>query len=253
MHARKTRQRKKEHMQNLQDEAEKLKKEQISLKLQINEKNTANILLVMCKNTTSNDLDQSFSNTIPIDPDVEKLLQRETKDIPDSSRIVELPALILPGQHRKRTYSYQNHQQSQSVQSVETKKALHKYDEELMEGIDYNLLCKDRSTCTSAELDLIRKERNRMHAKRTRDRKRIYMEEMKSLIDQLRTENNSLKIYMHSLTKNCKRQKQTDSIVNPAPDTNPLSSAYNSITVSDPITSNGIVYNVNSNSNPNRN
>eukprot|EP00584_Thalassiosira_punctigera_P012892 CAMPEP_0172553146 /NCGR_PEP_ID=MMETSP1067-20121228/48814_1 /TAXON_ID=265564 ORGANISM="Thalassiosira punctigera, Strain Tpunct2005C2" /NCGR_SAMPLE_ID=MMETSP1067 /ASSEMBLY_ACC=CAM_ASM_000444 /LENGTH=79 /DNA_ID=CAMNT_0013341265 /DNA_START=28 /DNA_END=263 /DNA_ORIENTATION=- len=45
MHARKTRQRKKEHMQKLQNRADELKLEQIRLKQAINEKNTASILV----------------------------------------------------------------------------------------------------------------------------------------------------------------------------------------------------------------
>lgn len=219
MHARKTRQRKKEHMQHLQDEAKSLKNEQIRLKLQINEKNTANILLVMCNNHFATDQNQHSSvRGNPPDPQVEKLMQRDTKDIPDSSRVMELPALVLPGQHKKKVTSLLSHTNthasaqaltltsantqtngSESLSLNEHKLSLQNYNEELMEGIDYNLLCRDRSTCTPTELNLIRKERNRMHAKRTRDRKRIFMEEMKLIIEQLKNENKVLKDYMNSL------------------------------------------------------
>ena len=40
-------------------------------------------------------------------------------------------------------------------------------DEQNME-IDHELLTKDKSTCSSSELEMIRRERNRMHAKKTR-------------------------------------------------------------------------------------
>lgn len=218
MHARKTRQRKKEHMQNLQDEAESLKNEQIRLKLQINEKNTANILLVMCNNNSfsSDENQNSAIKMISPDAQVEHLMQRDPKDIPDSTRIMELPALVLPGQQRKRSCpdlkvpSNKRLQNcSENVNTVdnktngalsEYKTSLQNYNQELLEGIDYNLLCKDRSTCTPAELNQIRKERNRMHAKRTRDRKRIFMEEMKIIIEQLKDENRILNEYLNSLT-----------------------------------------------------
>jgi len=45
-----------------------------------------------------------------------------------------------------------------------------------VDDIDYELLSKDRSQCTPAELDQIRRERNRMHARRSRERKRARAE-----------------------------------------------------------------------------
>lgn len=42
--------------------------------------------------------------------------------------------------------------------------------------IDYELLSKDRSTCTPEELDRMRRERNRMHARKSRERKRARAE-----------------------------------------------------------------------------
>lgn len=52
-------------------------------------------------------------------------------------------------------------------------------DEEF--DVDFELLTRDRSSCTSRELDLIRRERNRMHAKRTRMRKKKMLQEMESV------------------------------------------------------------------------
>lgn len=181
MHARKTRQRKKEHMQKLQNCADELKLVQIRLKQAISEKNTANILVGLFQNGE----DGTESNgAMAIDPKVEVLLKRSTEDIPDASKIPELPALILLGQNSGKRKSVD------SEVDDDRGAVLSAADEE--DGIDYALLGKDRSVCTPAELDQIRRERNRMHAKRTRDRKRIFMEEMEVLINQLQEENSLL-------------------------------------------------------------
>lgn len=45
-----------------------------------------------------------------------------------------------------------------------------------IDDIDYDLLSKDRSTCTPDELDRMRRERNRMHARKSRERKRARAE-----------------------------------------------------------------------------
>uniref|UniRef100_A0A7S2R359 BZIP domain-containing protein n=1 Tax=Eucampia antarctica TaxID=49252 RepID=A0A7S2R359_9STRA len=188
MHARKTRQRKKEHMQLLQNRAEGLKNEQICLKQIINEKNTASILAGMFATSHSK---SSEDNTV--DSKVEELLRRASDEIPDVSRIAELPALILPGQHSKRRIPGQEAEIEREIISLE-----HYPDD----GIDYELLGKDRTKCSPGELDKIRKERNRMHAKRTRDRKRIFMEEMEDIIRQLETENNLLQNHIHGTLTN---------------------------------------------------
>jgi hypothetical protein len=178
MHARKTRQRKKEHMQMLQDQVDDLKHEQIRIKQAINEKNTANILIGLFQNG------ESDSSTVPTaDPEVEELMKRSPEDIPDASAIPELPALILPGNGKRKLLD------TTGADSADGRERVVAPDETLEDGIDYILLGKDRSACTSAELDQIRRERNRMHAKRTRDRKRIFMEEMEVMIKKLEDEN----------------------------------------------------------------
>jgi hypothetical protein len=50
-------------------------------------------------------------------------------------------------------------------------------DEEMLE-VDRELLSRDKATCTSSDLDKIRRERNRMHAKKTRLRKKKIMREL---------------------------------------------------------------------------
>lgn len=179
MHARKTRQRKKEQMKTLEIQVEDLKNRQIQLKLQIEEKNTANILVELYKCEE----DGAASST---DPFVEELLKRSSEDIPDASKIPELPALILPGQH-----SHKRKVQEGGVDVIQ------EYPDD---GIDYKLLSKDRSTCSQEELDKIRRERNRMHAKRTRDRKRIFMEEMENMIKQLEGENKLLEKHLETIS-----------------------------------------------------
>ena len=190
MHARKTRQRKKEHMQKLQNRADKLKLEQIRLRQAINEKNTASILVGLFQ--SENSIDENV-----IDPRVDALLKRKVEDIPDASKIPELPALILPGQHsnKKKSEEIDDHQEMNSEE----------------DGIDYELLGKDRAACSPAELDKIRRERNRMHAKRTRDRKRIFMEEMEVMIRQLEEENALLQDHVDQMNGNIKTSSDATS------------------------------------------
>jgi len=171
-------------MQNLQNRADDLKKEQIRLRQTINEKNTASILAGMFSIDKQKPL-------VAEDPQIEILLQRSIEDIPDSSKIPELPALILPGAHTAKKVN------GQIIQIPETSGDENKQLPD--DGIDYQLLGKDRSKCTPAELDKIRRERNRMHAKRTRDRKRIFMEEMEELIKTLESENDLLGDHLRSM------------------------------------------------------
>ena len=197
MHARKTRQRKKEHMQKLQNRADELKLEQIRLKQAINEKNTASILVGLFQSEG----DSAESNTgMAIDPKVDELLKRPSEDIPDASKIPELPALILPGQHNGKRKSTDGEADIPPSPGIgEGNSAPEELEED---GIDYALLGKDRSACSPAELDQIRRERNRMHAKRTRDRKRIFMEEMEVMIKELEDENLLLQSHVNKLNAN---------------------------------------------------
>lgn len=203
MHARKTRQRKKEHMNQLEGRVQTLKQRQVNVKLLIKEKNTANILLGMVSNFSDNN---AASSTV--DPKIDELLKRSTDDIPDSSKIPDLPALILPGNHNKR-----RRLDSSSVSS-------NVQQEYPNDGIDYELLGKDRTACTPEELDKIRKERNRMHAKRTRDRKRIFMEEMEKIIKQLEAENGLLEQHLSAIT--------ADSVISSTPSSGRATPSLNS-------------------------
>ena len=179
MHARKTRQRKKEAMHTLQQSLDELKEEQIRLRQVINEKNTANILVGLFWSNGRNGVTE--------DPGIETLLRRPPEEIPDASKLPELPALILPGQHHSKKQNNSNININSTSQAPPA------------DGIDYQLLGKDRSKCTPAELDQIRRERNRMHAKRTRDRKRLLMDEMEKIIKKLEDENALLQDHLEAL------------------------------------------------------
>lgn len=183
VHARKTRQRKKEQMQTLQGRADELKQEQVRLKQCINEKNTASILVGLFATSGEKDVSQQAE-----DPQVEQLLTRPAEEIPDATKVTELPALILPGQHNSRRGKVTEDSANEDTAD---------------DGIDYQLLGKDRSKCTPEELDKIRRERNRMHAKRTRDRKRLFMEEMSVLCEILASENELLRSHLRKLGGDC--------------------------------------------------
>jgi len=188
IHARRTRQRKKEHMQSLQQQIDELRDEQVKLKQVINEKSTANILLDMC--SSSGD-DQSVPDKVD-DPEVDKLLKRPAEEIPTVPKANVLPALILPRQGRKGKTQAGDDIDEKNSNDLVTSPMLQAQTGN-KDDINYELLAKDRSACTVAELDKIRRERNRMHAKRTRDRKRILMEEMQGIIKTLEGENRKLK------------------------------------------------------------
>ena len=75
------------------------------------------------------------------------------------------------------------------------------------------ILPKDRSLCTPAELEQIRRARNRMHAKRTRDRKKIQQEEVEDNINSLEQENAEIRericrlgASLHQTNKNLPKQ-----------------------------------------------
>mmetsp|Transcript_58139 Transcript_58139/g.168483 ORF Transcript_58139/g.168483 Transcript_58139/m.168483 type:complete len:317 (-) Transcript_58139:331-1281(-) len=194
IHARKTRQRKKEQMKTLTARADELRSEQIRLKQCINEKNTASILVGLFT-AADNGGEQRVE-----DPRVEALLRRPAEEIPDAAKLPELPALILPGQHNSKKHKVPGTLPKQELPD---------------DGIDYELLGKDRSKCTAAELDQIRRERNRMHAKRTRDRKRLFMEEMAEMCKTLEDENEILRRHLHSLN-NTGKEEYAGPVISPA-------------------------------------
>lgn len=194
--------------------ADDLKQTQLRLRQIINEKATANILIGLFakapapSSAESNaEKAEALSSDTSSNPAVEALLQRPIDDIPDSSKIPELPALILPGQHASKKMKGAGSggpQQDGDDDNLDAATATATIDD----GIDYELLGKDRSKCSQAELDKIRRERNRMHAKRTRDRKRLYTEKMSQLCRQLSDENTLLRAHLSSIDPDHEELKQ---------------------------------------------
>ena len=58
--------------------------------------------------------------------------------------------------------------------------------------VDHELLTKDKSMCSTLELETIRRERNRMHAKKTRLRKKKMIQEMETVRRGARVRGSSL-------------------------------------------------------------
>lgn len=183
VHAKRTRQRKKEQMQGLKGRVYLLKQEQIRLKQVINDKITANILVGLFARNSSDNVNPAHDSSE--DPRIDVLLRRPAEEIPDASMIPELPALILPGQHASKKLQVPGFVDCDQDNSEET--------------IDFELLSRDRSQCTPEELDKIRRERNRMHAKRTRDRKRLFTERLADMSRMLQEENDVLKQHLVSI------------------------------------------------------
>ena len=50
-----------------------------------------------------------------------------------------------------------------------------------IDDVDRTILQKDRSSCTAQELEIIRRERNRIHAKKTRLRKKKILNQMEGV------------------------------------------------------------------------
>mmetsp|Transcript_13404 Transcript_13404/g.26605 ORF Transcript_13404/g.26605 Transcript_13404/m.26605 type:complete len:490 (+) Transcript_13404:277-1746(+) len=213
MHARKTRQRKKLQMQTLQLRANELKLEQQRLKQIINDRKTTNILLDICStprgssppssssfppNSSQSSSALGLPEKTKFDPDVELILRRSNADIPDGKRIMQETAALVPSHKAKTIRSMSGgddvggcHAEDDLDQLKPSSLTLNgKFPDD---GIDYALLSRDRNKCTPAELDQIRRERNRMHAKRTRDRKKIFVEEMENVIKVLDAENLKLR------------------------------------------------------------
>ena len=159
IHARQTRERKKEYLRSSEKRVEELKEQQFNLKQVISEQITTNFLIGVSANTKQ---DKSV-----IDPKVDKLLRREKKDI---------------GNDYKKFLSY-----TDIINKVNI-------DANFLHYTDYNtgfrsLSSKHRSYSTKAELIEIRRERNRIHARRTRDRKKMIIMQTQAMVKTLEQEN----------------------------------------------------------------
>merc|ERR1712060_196425 len=86
------------------------------------------------------------------------------------------------------------------------------------------------------ELDKIRRERNRMHAKRTRDRKRMFLDDMEATIKQLEAENdklrNHVKLIHHGSSNKFRCVSEDSSHLMNSSDSNTAPSSISSICTS---------------------
>jgi len=59
--------------------------------------------------------------------------------------------------------------------------------------VNHDLLNRDKQSCSTMELEAIRRERNRMHAKKTRLRKKILLQEMEHMVQRLEDDIQAIK------------------------------------------------------------
>lgn len=79
------------------------------------------------------------------------------------------------------SYNASSHElANKTIQSLRSHIASILSDDEELEG-SHALLNIDKTQCTSSELEIIRRERNRMHAKKTRLRKKKMLQEMEAV------------------------------------------------------------------------
>jgi len=154
IHARLSRKRKKDQIEDLKTQVNELKKIQISLKCSIMEKPSINLVeeLKSCASTQ-----------------FEKILKRPTEDIPDVLKTIAYCNSSFP------SHGYSG------------------------DDINYNLIAKNKTKCSPSESDIIQRERNRLHARRTRYRKKRFLKMMNRIVVQLEAENDLLTVHLRNL------------------------------------------------------
>jgi len=184
IHARKTRQRKKAMLSTLQDKVKRLHQHGTELRQTINDRKTASILLAMA------------------DPGME--LPELPVPIEFDPEDVGSVAEGLSGKKRKRSNGESDGDVAQEAQNDEPnphRSTKHPVKEEENENIPSDGGVKERKDCSIEELELLRRERNRMHAKRTRIRKKQLVDETNKMIQRLEAQNQQLMDYMKQLEK----------------------------------------------------
>uniref|UniRef100_A0A6U4EDR0 BZIP domain-containing protein n=2 Tax=Phaeomonas parva TaxID=124430 RepID=A0A6U4EDR0_9STRA len=161
MHARKTRQRKKQQMKELQARIDKLKHEGTLLRQHIFDRYTANVLLVM-----SGKADRSETSQLS---KLEEVMDREGINCLLGAASALQPRLEMTADGKLK---------------------------ETAPDEDKDYKPRRRGKYTPEERDRVRRERNRMHAKRTRDRKKLFLEESENLIFKMEEENVQMRRYL---------------------------------------------------------
>jgi len=197
MHARNTRQRKKDQVSFLRKKIEDLKKEQSHLKQTLNDRKTASTLLAMSASPEG-----SFTNLIDI------ATSSPCEDDPlTTTSATSYDSVIGPtGREREAKKTDPSGKKITSILEAAEVVGLpevkfeegeeNEYEDDVPYGetvLTPEILKKEKEHCTPFELEQIRREKNRMHAKKTRARKKIYLEELEMNAATLEDENLQLK------------------------------------------------------------
>ena len=162
MHARKTRQRKKLQMKNLQQQVDALKSEGEMLRHHIFDFYTANVLLQMSG--------QAATDPTPQLSKLEEIVDRESAKREPGAGEGDAQRLEMTADGRLKDLAGPGEADADKP--------------------------KRRGKYTPEERERVRRERNRMHAKRTRDRKKMFLEESEHLIKRLRTDNSRMRSFL---------------------------------------------------------
>jgi DNA-binding transcriptional ArsR family regulator len=158
LHARNTRQKKKYQIEALHKRIEQLTDEKIRLINEKSEKSVASILMALADgNGTTNGENKE---------DIDKFSNRISNAREETMKIL--------GRIRSQVSSL-------LVEESE-------FDKEISPKLP-----RDRSLCTASEIDKLRRERNRLHAKKTRLRKKKMLQEMETIVKSLQEDISILK------------------------------------------------------------
>uniref|UniRef100_A0A6U5IV75 BZIP domain-containing protein n=1 Tax=Corethron hystrix TaxID=216773 RepID=A0A6U5IV75_9STRA len=168
-HARRTRLRKKAQLRILQDRARELQNENSNLKQSIEECSIANILLGLSSNVCPESIPQLSlsSESTPTPPVIFGKRKRAVSDADSDSTARKAAMASIPGLSNK------NHINWKTGYYTDT---------------DGN-----QKQLTPSELENLRRERNRMHAKMTRDRKKVFIASIDQTISLLEAENRRMR------------------------------------------------------------
>jgi len=202
IHAKKTRLRKKLKMEHLLHRKQELVDEQLRLKETIKDREAAPILLGM-KNSPNGvftgptgehviDTKISYLSESKLDP--KSKVRKEGGGDFDSDTEVSDESMSVHGNGASSARSVPSSTKSAEPQDRNTTTGGRGGGADDQEPSEYQeLLKKDRRQLTATEFDLIRKVRNRLHAKKTRDKKKLQLEETQKEITRLEKENSRLR------------------------------------------------------------
>lgn len=215
-HARKTRLRKKAHLESLKSKLSELQKEAAQLSMKMEESNTANILLCL-------------GGSVQQEPEGDKLNLKLTSS--SAAAPIAAPPEIWKGnlveyiRNVVRTEAVQGRNLEQATAPDTSSKTSSdngdaKTDKERTDsnsdiGSDNGfedaefapeqvldkLPCELGSSGKNVDMDGLRKERNRMHAKLTRDRKKLFTSHVQQMIKSLERQNSFMRNRLEGMEK----------------------------------------------------